>query len=323
MAVAEKVSPKTKPSSPAQELAISSFIGGIFIFVVVGFLLAGLPLLWSSDFGPDQLFNPYLSTSLLVMFTAVVAAALGYLGHQLEVKHPLPGQRAGSVLFALGLFISTVAGLEVANWLASREQEAWLVIVAGVVVGVGLLAVLVSLYLRPVFDQWLVGLEEQGWLHARAFKPNQGLRVRRGTLISLLVIMGAGVWTAVRNKLFGTGTWDIAIPETDYRLFLLFQMEYTAPLLTFAVLGWFIWRVVNWPVFADFLIATEAEMNKVSWTTRRRLFQDTVVVLVTVILLTLFLFVVDILWIRLLQVPGVLQFDASKAKQKQMAPTEW
>ena len=32
----------------------------------------------------------------------------------------------------------------------------------------------------------------------------------------------------------------------------------------------------------DFLIATEAEMNKVSWTTRKRLVKDTIVVLVTV-----------------------------------------
>ena len=41
-------------------------------------------------------------------------------------------------------------------------------------------------------------------------------------------------------------------------------------------------------------IATEAEINKVSWTTRKRLIQDTTVVLVTVFLFTLFLFVVDI-----------------------------
>ena len=28
---------------------------------------------------------------------------------------------------------------------------------------------------------------------------------------------------------------------------------------------WAGYRMVNWPVFADFLIAVEAEMNKVSW----------------------------------------------------------
>ena len=70
---------------------------------------------------------------------------------------------------------------------------------------------------------------------------------------------------------------------------------------------------MNFPGFADFLIATEAEMNKVSWTTRKRLIQDTVVVLVTVFLLTLFLFVVDILWFKILSAPriGVIRVDTA------------
>ena len=34
------------------------------------------------------------------------------------------------------------------------------------------------------------------------------------------------------------------------------------------VLGWLIFRLVQFPPFAEFLIATEAEMNKVSWTSR-------------------------------------------------------
>jgi len=56
------------------------------------------------------------------------------------------------------------------------------------------------------------------------------------------------------------------------------------------------------------LIATEAEMNKVSWSTRRRLYQDTIVVLVTLAIMTLFLFVVDMFWGWLLSrsIVGVL-----------------
>jgi len=60
------------------------------------------------------------------------------------------------------------------------------------------------------------------------------------------------------------------------------------------------YRLVNFPPFADFLIATEAELNKVSWVTRKRLVQDTVVVLVTMLLLTVFLFVVDLIWFKTL-----------------------
>ena len=53
---------------------------------------------------------------------------------------------------------------------------------------------------------------------------------------------------------------------------------------------------INLPPFADFLIATEAELNKVSWTTRKKLYQDTIVVLATVALMAGFLFTMDWTW---------------------------
>jgi preprotein translocase SecE subunit len=79
-------------------------------------------------------------------------------------------------------------------------------------------------------------------------------------------------------------------------LTLLPALRFTVPLLLLAASLWLAWRVVNMPTFADFLIATEAEMNKVSWTTQRRLVQDTIVVLVFVLLLSAFLFATDQVW---------------------------
>src|SRR5260370_592326 len=81
---------------------------------------------------------------------------------------------------------------------------------------------------------------------------------------------------------------------------LLPHIRFTVPMLLAALALWFAWRVVNVPVFADFLIATEAELNKVSWTTRRRLWQDTVVVLTTMVLMAALLFAMDQLWLHLL-----------------------
>ena len=74
------------------------------------------------------------------------------------------------------------------------------------------------------------------------------------------------------------------------------------------VLGWIIFRIVHFPPFAEFLIATEAEMNKVSWTNKDDLIRATTVVLMTVVLMAVFLFVVDRLWTLILQMIGVLQF---------------
>jgi preprotein translocase SecE subunit len=77
---------------------------------------------------------------------------------------------------------------------------------------------------------------------------------------------------------------------------LLPVANYTLPVLVCLAGVWVAWRAVNVPTFGDFLIATEAEMNKVSWTTKKRLVQDTIVVLVCLALLTVFLFVIDIFW---------------------------
>src|SRR5262249_36671925 len=52
---------------------------------------------------------------------------------------------------------------------------------------------------------------------------------------------------------------------TEFRtLTLLPAVQFTVPLLLLAGAIWAAWRVVNMPTFADFLIATEAELNKVS-----------------------------------------------------------
>ena len=71
------------------------------------------------------------------------------------------------------------------------------------------------------------------------------------------------------------------------------------------------------PSFAEFLIATEAEMNKVSWTPKRRLMQDTIVVLTTTLLMALFLLVVDLFWGWLLSnhYVGVLPLKIDRRRQ--------
>jgi preprotein translocase SecE subunit len=107
---------------------------------------------------------------------------------------------------------------------------------------------------------------------------------------------------------------------------LLPHVRYTLPLLLAALGLWFAWRVVNMPSFADFLIATEAELNKVSWASRRRLVQDTIVVLTTVILMTVFLMLVDVAWGKLLswRYIGVLQLgDTGATQQKELDEVPW
>ena len=72
---------------------------------------------------------------------------------------------------------------------------------------------------------------------------------------------------------------------------------------------WFSFRIVNVPRFADFLIAVEAEMNKVSWPTRTELIRSSIVVLVTIFVLAFFLFGFDIFWSTWFQVLGILPVE--------------
>jgi preprotein translocase subunit SecE len=63
------------------------------------------------------------------------------------------------------------------------------------------------------------------------------------------------------------------------------------------VIGWWLcFRLVNMPRFADFLIAVEAEMSKVTWPTRKELFRGSVVVIVTLVSLAVVLMCYDYFW---------------------------
>ncbi|MEM7313781.1 MAG: preprotein translocase subunit SecE [Planctomycetota bacterium] len=70
---------------------------------------------------------------------------------------------------------------------------------------------------------------------------------------------------------------------------------------------WLSYRAVNFPKFADFLIAVEAEMNKVSWPTRGDLVRSSLVVLFVILAMAGLLFLFDVIWKFLFEMLGVLK----------------
>ncbi len=139
---------------------------------------------------------------------------------------------------------------------------------------------------RGLFVQFLINLARTD-----LYKPMQGWYARVYTGLALGLIAAAGGWRVHEASMEYTAAWHFGL------------------VAAFAVvLGWMIFRVVQFPPFAEFLIATEAEMNKVSWTTKEDLIRSTTVVLVTVVFMAAFLFVVDRLWTIILHMLGVLQF---------------
>ena len=91
------------------------------------------------------------------------------------------------------------------------------------------------------------------------------------------------------------GAWKInTIAATDVG-------KYVVPLVVLAVGWWASFRCINIPRFADFLIAVEAEMNKVSWPSRAELWRASIVVIIVIFFLAGLLFAYDAVLDRLLK----------------------
>ena len=346
MSVAENapVAAELTPRSAQQQLAIGSLLGGLFVLAGFWVVLAGIPLVWSAMLtGSDgrPYINEFLSATLLMMICGAAAVAIGYFGYQLLSGQRLHGLRAGIFAASLMIFVSVWLSEAIGNLIEERE---FMPTVGGLIATVVILAALVGgtvfLFLQPGWGKLLGTIEDQGWFQGASFKPSQGVRVRRGTVVGVLTLGICGIITLINHRSFGyevpgvQNDWTWHVPFTtelagpdDKGTFipLIFKVHLVAPVLLGLALVVFSWRLVNVPTFADFLIATEAEINKVSWTTRRRLIQDTIVVLVTVLLFTVFLFVVDIMWIKILSNSwvGVLHYDPRAVQQQQQEKNQW
>jgi len=69
------------------------------------------------------------------------------------------------------------------------------------------------------------------------------------------------------------------------------------------------WYIINKPDNVDFLVATDSEMKKVNWTSRKELIGSTKVVIFFMIIIAAVLFIIDVLmgyvfyWLRVLKAP--------------------
>ena|ERR1043165_864737 len=363
MSVVETPITERVPRNPRQQLTINSFIGAVILLAGLWLVFGGLPMAWTMFWegfwvrarGFER--NEFLSTALLILLDLGAVAGLTYGAYVALQKHTLRGLRAGIFTAALFLFLTLWIGFWIGDLMGDQfsDNKPLGAIVVGFIMAVMLAGIGYLFLMVPGWTQLLETIEEQGWFHATPYKGNQGVRVRRGTIMGILCVGMCGIITLVWNHSFGsipvtandpdvfkwlvsssadgwivvpfTNDWYIIVPFTEQTTLipLMFQVHLLLPLVLGVLLIWFAWRVVNIPTFADFLIATEAEMNKVSWTSRKRLVQDTIVVLTTVFLFTGFLFVVDMIWIRVLswQYIQVLLYDPKLREQEKLKQAEW
>ncbi|GBD36683.1 Protein translocase subunit SecE [bacterium HR36] len=284
---------------------LASLLGAVYVWLGVIVVHHLVPEIWDSFLAPWFEGNMILGGSLKLMALAAVAAGLVWAWPRVFPR--MPGLSGGVFLLTLGWFVAAtlwwVAG-RILEWLLSWGQWG----AAANYVGAATLAVLALLEVvwlyrwasSPRLSTWSLLLEEQGWFSLNVYKKGQGIWLRRGTMIGIILLLAAGIWQYTRFHLGGAGEWIISIPFTNLAISFIRMPRLTLSLLVLGGGGWFAWRLVNYPRFTDFLVSAENEMVKVYWPSWRSLWRDTIVVLVTMVLLAIFLYLMDIFWTLIL-----------------------
>lgn len=139
------------------------------------------------------------------------------------------------------------------------------------------------------------GNEHGSWVselfHFGAYKPMQGKAVRQVTFAAMAVALALSCYRLSEMLLTTAWSW----------------LRYPLPVALLLVGVWICYRVVNIPKFADFLIAVQAEMNKVSWPSKQELIRSSMVVIFVIFLLAGILFGFDIFWMWFFRWLGVLK----------------
>jgi preprotein translocase subunit SecE len=131
------------------------------------------------------------------------------------------------------------------------------------------------------------------------YKRSQGRVARQVTFAALAVIVLLAAW---RLSVAAVG-WQVGALGDNSEHVLRFALPGALALVGM----WIAFRLVNIPSFADFLIAVEAEMNKVSWPTKTELYRSSLVVILLILCLALILFGYDIFWRQLLSLLQVVR----------------
>jgi preprotein translocase subunit SecE len=121
------------------------------------------------------------------------------------------------------------------------------------------------------------------------YKRTQGKMTRQLTCLAVWV---AAALLAYRVYIFRNSLWAFV---DQWGAGASTYLGYGAPVVILLVGCWLGYRIVNYAPFADFLIAVEAEMSKVSWPTQQQLVRASAVVIILILGLTMIVFVYDIL----------------------------
>ena len=145
--------------------------------------------------------------------------------------------------------------------------------------------------------------KESGGSHRffEVYKRSQGYYTRMGSTV------GAGVLTLAAGNWLYTSLPGIA-PGVDFERNMGLYIRTFLPVAMIVGMSILIyWLVGLSRKTCDFLIATEGEMKKVSWSTKNELWGSTKVVIFFTLLMAVLLFVVDMFFLFVFSAIGVLK----------------
>jgi len=114
-------------------------------------------------------------------------------------------------------------------------------------------------------------------MNLKIYKRSQGKNSRLWTALAVFAVVVLGCWR-LYEQLHGKGPW----------------VETVIPVAVCAAFSALIYWLSNRPAVADFLIAAEGEIKKVSWSSRKEILNSTRIVIFVVVVMAAFLGAVDL-----------------------------
>ncbi len=108
------------------------------------------------------------------------------------------------------------------------------------------------------------------------YKANQGRHTRLGTAIGLSLVVCVGCY-----MLYGRIN-SMSLNLSGQKMLLVSTL---VPAAVLAVLAGLAFWLVNRPSVADFMIASEGEIKKVNWSSKKEIFVSTVIVISVIVLM--------------------------------------
>src|SRR3954452_14684033 len=133
------------------------------------------------------------------------------------------------------------------------------------------------------------------------YKSGQGYWTRMGTLLAVGVLglmLAYTLWNQIPSSFFPN---DAATGR---------QVGIWVAVGFILIYGFISLRLMNKPSNVDFLIATDSEMKKVNWTSKKELIGSSKVVIFFMFLIAIILFILDMYFTRVFYLLGVLVSDS-------------